>query len=106
MTDPAAPTEPAPSEPGPSEPAPSEPPPPRSPTTNATGGWRPPRDRDRGGHVASTFTGLILILVGTWYFLDQTLGIRLPRVAWGELWPVILIGLGVLVILRASGRRA
>lgn len=96
MTEPAAPT----------EATTAEPPPPPPPTTNETGGWRPPRDRDRGGHLASRITGLVLILVGAWYFLDHTLGLRLPRLAWSEVWPVILILVGVLVLLRASGRRA
>ena len=49
--------------------------------------------------------GLALIAVGLYYVLDVTLGISLPAIRWGSLWPVILILIGGLMLLRASSRR-
>jgi hypothetical protein len=44
--------------------------------------------------------------VGGWFFLDHTLGLDLPRIDWGDLWPVILLVIGGAVILQGLGRRA
>jgi hypothetical protein len=55
-----------------------------------------PRRRDAGGIVF----GLILLLVGGYYLLDQTMGLDMPSIDWGRLWPVILIVLGGLVVFR------
>ena len=49
--------------------------------------------------------GEILIVVGGWFFLDQTLGIDMPNVDWDSLWPVVLIVIGAAVILQGIGRR-
>lgn len=72
--------------------------------------WFPPdrdrsRNRDRGPHLVSVLVGLALVLVGVYYFLDRTLGIPMPPIAWGSLWPVLLIVLGALVLLRSVDRR-
>jgi hypothetical protein len=48
---------------------------------------------------------VILLAVGTWFFLEQTLGIDLPSVDWGSLWPVILIVVGAVVIFQGMRRR-
>ncbi len=72
--------------------------------------WFPPRDRDRGRRgergpqLVSIIVGLILVLVGVYYFLDRTLGIAMPPIAWGSLWPVLLILLGGLILLRSGDR--
>jgi len=50
--------------------------------------------------------GLILLAVGAWFFMDQTLGWDMPNVRWGDLWPVILIVIGAVVILQGLGRRS
>ena len=39
-------------------------------------------------------------------FLDRTLGVAMPRIQWSSLWPVVLIVLGVLVLLRSFQRNA
>jgi hypothetical protein len=49
--------------------------------------------------------GLILLAVGGWFFLDQTLGLDMPSIDWGSLWPVILIVIGGVVIFQGLGRR-
>jgi cell wall-active antibiotic response 4TMS protein YvqF len=64
-------------------------------------GWGPPgrpRRRDGGGMVF----GVILLLVGGYFLLTDTLGINLPDI--GEFWPLFVIGLGVW-ILASSLRR-
>jgi hypothetical protein len=48
--------------------------------------------------------GLILVVIGLWFFLDTTLGIRLPRIDWRYAWPVILIVIGGLVVLQGMRR--
>jgi hypothetical protein len=64
------------------------------------------RDRhDRGWDTGALIWGLILLAVGIWFFLDNTLGIDLPSIDWGDIWPVILILVGGAVIYSAMHRR-
>ncbi len=49
--------------------------------------------------------GLVLVTVGGWFFLDRTLGLDLPEVDWGDVWPIVLIVIGIAVILRGLARR-
>jgi len=69
--------------------------------------WFPPRDghADRGPSVAAVVVGLVLLAIGLYYLLEVTLGISLPTIRWSSLWPVILIAIGGLIVLRASSRR-
>jgi hypothetical protein len=55
--------------------------------------------------MGSIVWGLILIAVGAWFFLDQTLGLEMPDVDWSSVWPVILIVVGAVVIIQGTGRR-
>ena len=68
--------------------------------------WRhreaPGRRRVDQGAIA---WGLILIVVGGWFFLDQTLGLQMPDIDWESLWPVVLIVIGAAVIIQGVGRR-
>jgi hypothetical protein len=88
-----------------------------NPDRPADSGWRepawiPPRDRDRRrgrDRRSGTFAivvGLVLIAIGGYYFLDRTLGIALPRIQWGTLWPIVLIVVGGLIIVRSFQRKA
>jgi hypothetical protein len=63
-----------------------------------------PRDDRRYDRVALIWGGILLV-VGIWFFLDQTLGINMPSINWGDFWPVILIVVGLFVILRGMRRR-
>jgi hypothetical protein len=86
------------------------------PDRPADSGWREPpwfppgdgrrRDRDRRPGVVATVVGLVLIAIGAYYFLDRTLNIDMPRIQWGSLWPIVLIVIGILVLLRSFQRRA
>jgi len=70
--------------------------------------WFPPRDRtrrDRRPSTASIVFGLIILGIGVYYFLDRTLGIAMPAIRWGSLWPVLLILLGGLILFRSVDRR-
>ena len=81
--------------------APSSPPPPPSSPSSA---WRPPKQS--GANVASIVVGLVILLIGVWYFLDQTLGIQMPRISWGDLWPIFLIILGGVILYRSAVSRS
>lgn len=49
--------------------------------------------------------GLLLLIVGAWYMLDQTFGMALPDVEWDQIWPVALVLLGIGVLYRALRSR-
>ncbi len=49
--------------------------------------------------------GLIVLAIGIWYFLDQTLGLEMPRIDWRAAWPVFLIVIGAVLVFRSAGRR-
>jgi len=49
--------------------------------------------------------GLILLVIGVWFFLDTTLGIELPRIDWRYAWPVIVILIGAIVVIQGVRRR-
>lgn len=49
--------------------------------------------------------GLAILAIGIWYFLDQTLGLEMPRVDWRSAWPVVLIVIGAVLVFRSAGRR-
>jgi hypothetical protein len=74
------------------------PPPPPQP-----GAWKPPKGRDTS--IASIVVGVVFLGIGIWYFLDQTLGLAMPRVSWGDLWPIILIVIGGVILYRAATNR-
>ena len=57
------------------------------------------------GRWATIAFGLVVIAIGLWFFADRTLGIDLPRIDWGSLWPLALIGLGAWILLGADSRR-
>jgi hypothetical protein len=76
----------------------------------------PPGDRERLPHDpapgmvgaadrASRAWGLIVLAVGLWFFADVTLGLNMPALAWRELWPIVLIVIGLAIVLRGLARR-
>ena len=82
-------------------PAASTPPAPAAPPSSPPASSPPRRERDRG---AEHIGGTIVLLIGLWLFATTTLGLELPRIDWHVYWPVILIVIGLLVILRAVRR--
>jgi uncharacterized integral membrane protein len=65
--------------------------------------WRPPRGRD--GQFGSIVVGLFFLFVGIWFFLDRTLGIEMPDVNWNAVWPVVLVLLGAVILVRSVANR-
>jgi hypothetical protein len=55
--------------------------------------------------VAGRVWGLLLIAFGLWFFADVTLGMNMPAVAWRDLWPLLLIVIGAIIVLRGMTRR-
>ena len=81
----------------PTGPAPSMPPP--APPAPA---WQPP-PADHGRGVSLVF-GVIILIIGLWYFATRTLGLDLPDLDWGQFWPVVLIAIGIWVVYRSMRR--
>jgi hypothetical protein len=59
----------------------------------------------RAADWASRAWGLIVLAVGLWFFADVTLGLAMPSLAWRELWPLVLIVVGLGIVLRGLARR-
>jgi membrane protein DedA with SNARE-associated domain len=57
----------------------------------------------RRGDSGAAVLGVILMLVGG-YFLARELGIWLPDMDWDVVWPVIVLVVGVVLVLRAWRR--
>ena len=85
----------------PGSPQPTSSPPPASPS--APPPWQPPRQRGR--NVASIVVGLVFLAIGIWYFLDTTLGLTMPDIEWDNIWPIILIIIGGVIVFRAATDR-
>jgi len=99
----------APPDPGPSAARPAPTPPPPQGTLPPSKGtpppaWRPPASDS--GRNASLIFGAIILILGVWFFATNTLGLDLPDLDWGQLWPVILIAIGAWIVLTAMRQRA
>ncbi len=96
-----------PATPGTSAPPPPPPPsssPPPTPAPQPAPAWRPPRSDS--GRNASLIVGAIILVIGLWFFATRTLGLDLPEVDWGSLWPLVLIGLGAWIVIGAMRQRS
>ncbi|MES1239633.1 MAG: hypothetical protein ABUL57_02090 [Chloroflexota bacterium] len=59
----------------------------------------------RAADTAGRIWGAIILALGIWFLFDYTLGYDMPRIPWGDLWPIGLIVIGLVVILRGMRRR-
>ena len=59
----------------------------------------------RATDTAGRIWGLIVLAIGLWFFADVTLGYDMPSIAWRDLWPIVLIAIGLVVVLRGMTRR-
>ena len=69
--------------------------------------WFPPRERHRERRTGPVgiVIGLAFVAFGAYEFLDRTLGLNLPRIPWSSLWPLGLIVIGGLILVRSLERR-
>ena len=82
--------------PPPSAPSPPPPAPPGS-------DWRPPKQSQ--SNLGAIVVGGFFLVIGVWFFLERTLGFELPDIRWGTLWPIALIVLGGVILVRAARDR-
>jgi hypothetical protein len=112
MTDqPTGSTDPAPTTPTPTvDPATAQPMPPVSdppsaadpvPTPITPPAYWPREEPRRWGPIVF---GGILLVIGLWFFADQTLGLDMPQLRWSQLWPLFIIGVGVWIALGSMRR--
>lgn len=60
---------------------------------------------NRAADTAARIWGLIILAVGVWFLVDVTMGYDMPSIPWGDVWPIGLIVIGLVVVLRGMGRR-
>jgi phage shock protein C len=53
------------------------------------------------GGSAGVVVGIGLVLVGVWFLLRE----YLPEINWGLLWPLVLVGIGALILFTSMRRR-
>ena len=58
--------------------------------------------RHRASGAGGLVVGLVLIAIGTYYVLTNTLGIDLPELDGDMIWPIIVMAIGVLIVFRAT----
>jgi uncharacterized membrane protein len=60
--------------------------------------WRSEVERLRGIDVGGVLIGLIILGVGVYYFLTNTLGLPIPELDWDRVWPLFIIALGAGIV--------
>jgi hypothetical protein len=63
-------------------------------------------NKDRGFDFGALIFGLIVLGVGLYYFAQKTLGMAIPDLDWERVWPLIIIGVGVLIVVSNVRRRS
>ncbi len=48
--------------------------------------------------VGAIFIGAVILVVGVYYLLRNTLGFDIPELSWDQLWPLLVIGVGVAIL--------
>lgn len=62
-------------------------------------------DARRGIDLGALLFGALLLLAGGYFLLKNTFGFDIPDLDWDMVWPVIIIGIGVVVLYEAWMRR-
>ena len=57
--------------------------------------------RSGAGGQAGMVVGIGLVVVGLWFLLRE----YLPEIDWGLIWPLVLVGVGALVLVTSMRRR-
>jgi uncharacterized integral membrane protein len=50
--------------------------------------------------------GVILLLVGGYFLLRNAFGIELPEIDWDLVWPLALVAIGAVIVLRGVAGRS
>jgi uncharacterized integral membrane protein len=50
--------------------------------------------------------GVILVLVGGYFLLENAFGIELPELNWDLIWPLALVALGIGIVVKALSSRS
>ncbi len=61
-------------------------------------------ERRRGRDAGALVLGAILLLVGGYYVLRNTLGFDLGELDGERIWPVAVIAIGLMIVIRAIDR--
>jgi phage shock protein PspC (stress-responsive transcriptional regulator) len=73
----------------------------REPAT-ASSSWTPPEPVRRSGDGnAGIWVGLGLVAIGAWFLVRE----YLPEFNWSLVWPIVIVGIGVLILVSATRRR-
>jgi hypothetical protein len=64
------------------------------------------KESDSRLDIAAVLFGSIILFVGGYYFLRNTLGFDLGELDGNAIWPIIVIAIGLAIVLRASRRHA
>jgi phage shock protein C len=74
---------------------------PDTPVVPASGRtWTAPEPARASGN-AGVFVGAALVLLGLWFLLRE----YLPDFDWGLVWPLVIVGIGALILVTATRRR-
>ncbi len=49
--------------------------------------------------------GGILLVVGIYYLFQQTLGFDIPDLNWDQIWPILLVLIGVAILYESWSKR-
>lgn len=79
---------------------PSDPNAPAPPATEPGEGWTPP-EPVRSDNRAGIVVGVGLVLIGVWFLVRQ----YLPRFDWDFVWPLVIVGIGVVLLVNSMRRR-
>jgi phage shock protein C len=60
-----------------------------------------PRTNSGSGGRAGVVVGVGLVLIGVWFLLRE----YLPDFDWGLVWPLVLVGIGALILVGSMRRR-
>ncbi len=61
-------------------------------------------ERMRNIDIGAVIIGALILVVGVYYLLDQTLGFNLPELNWDQIWPIAVIALGAGILWRSWAR--
>lgn len=64
------------------------------------------KERSRGVDVGMLVFGAIVLFVGGYYLLRNTLGLDIGELDWDMVWPVLVIGIGLSILLGVVRRPA